>query len=105
MDQVSVESRRGSKQTELVTPIISRTLLYKHFFTGSEISLIIETLRMSIPSLKKKSIQKSFLLAKTVTVDCLDTLDMLHITVRLGEEVFSHDVQVVMNATQPAILG
>lgn len=60
---------------------------------------------MSIPSLAKKPIQKSFLLAKSVTGDYLDTLGMLPITIRLGEEVFSHDVQVVRNATQPVILG
>ncbi|KAI2645882.1 Retrovirus-related Pol polyprotein [Labeo rohita] len=48
---------------------------------------------MSIPSLTKKPIQKSFLLAKSVTGDYLDTLGMLPVTIRLGEEVFSHDVQ------------
>ncbi len=40
-----------------------------------------------------------------MTGDYLDTLGMLPITIRLGEEVFSHDVQVVRNATQPVILG
>lgn len=62
-------------------------------------------MRMSVPSLMKKPIQKSFLLAKSVTGDCLDTLGMLPITIRLGEEVFSHNVQVVRNATQLVIFG
>ncbi len=40
-----------------------------------------------------------------MTGDYLETLGMLPITIRLGEEVFSHDVQVVRNALQPVILG
>ncbi len=53
---------------------------------------------MSIQKNTKKPIQKSFILAKTVTGDYLYTLGMLPITIRLGEEVFSHDVQLVRNA-------
>ncbi len=40
-----------------------------------------------------------------MTGDYLYTLGLLPITNRLGEEVFSHDVQVVRNAIQPVILG
>ncbi len=114
MGQVSAESTSGPKQTELIIPvsptpyvfaIIENIAIQAFIDTGSEISLISETLRMSTPSLAKKPIQKSFLLAKSVTGDYLDTLGMLPITIRLGEEVFSHDVQVVRNAIQPVILG
>ncbi len=114
MGQVSTESMSGPKQTELIIPvsptpyvfaIIENIAIQAFIDTGSEISLISETLRMSTPSLAKKPIQKSFLLAKSVTGDYLDTLGMLPITIRLGEEVFSHDVQVVRNAIQPVILG
>ncbi len=114
MGQVSAESMSGPKQTELIIPVsltpyvfavIENIAIQAFIDTGSEISLISETLRMSTPSLAKKPIQKSFLLAKSVTGDYLDTLGMLPITIRLGEEVFSHDVQVVRNAIQPVILG
>lgn len=51
-----------------------------------------------ILTISKNPIQKSFLLAKSVTGDYLDTLGMTSVTIRLGEEVFFHDVQVVRNA-------
>jgi len=114
MGQVSAESMSGPKQTELVTTVtptpyvfavIENIAVQAFVDTGSEISLISETMRMSIPSLMKKPIQKSFLLAKSVTGDYLDTLGMLPISIRLGEEVFTHNVQVVRNAAQPVILG
>lgn len=113
MGQVSAESMTRPKSTEVThaipTPyvfaVIENIAVQAFVDTGSEISLISETLRMSVPSLMSKPIQKSFLLAKSVTGDYLDTLGMLPITIRLGEEVFSHDVQVVRNATQPVILG
>lgn len=40
-----------------------------------------------------------------MTGDNLNTYGMLFITIRVGEEVFFHDVQVVRNATQPVFLG
>lgn len=98
MGQVSAKSMCGPKQTEVVTPVIPTPYVFAvieniavqaFLDTGSEISLISETFRMSVPSLSKKPIQKSFLLAKYVTGDYLDTLGMLSITIRLGEEVFS----------------
>lgn len=46
-----------------------------------------------------------YVLAKSVTGDCLDTLGTLPISIRVGDRCFSHDVQVVRNATQPLILG
>ncbi len=112
MGQVSAEPMRGPKQTELVIPVIPTPYvcaiienidIQAFVDTGSEISLISETLRMSIPSLSKRPIQKSSLLEKSVTGDYLDTLGMLPITIRLVEEVFPHDVQVVRNSTQPVI--
>ncbi len=40
-----------------------------------------------------------------MTGDYLYTLGILPIIIRLGEEVFSHDVQLVRNAIEPVILG
>lgn len=88
-----------------VFTVVEDTAVKGFIDTGSEISLISETLRMSIPALQRRSIQKSYVLAKSVTGDCLDTLGTLPISIRVGDECFSHDVQVVRNATQPLILG
>ncbi len=69
MGQVSAESMSGPKQTELIIPvsptpyvfaIIENITIQAFVDTGSEISLISETLRMSTP-LTKKTIEKSFL--------------------------------------------
>lgn len=73
--------------------------------SGSKISLISEAQRMSIPSLRTKPIQKSYLSATAVTGNYLDTLGMFSITIRLGDEIFCHDVQVVRNTTQSVLLG
>lgn len=114
--QVSAAVKKGPKQqTELVTPnngptpfvfaIIENTAVEVFMDTGSEISLISESLRMSIPSLMRKPMQKSYILAKSVTGEYLDTLGMLTISIRLGQEVFNHSVHVVRNSSQAAILG
>lgn len=115
MGQVSATPENRPKgQTELVTTdtpvsyvfaVVENTAVHVFLDTGSEISLISGRFRMSIPSLMKKPIQKSYLLAKSVTGEHLDTLGMLPITIRLGEEVFTHNVQVVRNASQSVILG
>lgn len=60
---------------------------------------------MSIPALKTKPIQKSYLSAKAATGDYLDTLGTLSITIRLDDEIFTHHVQVLRNTTQPVLLG
>lgn len=73
--------------------------------SGSDISLISEALRMSVPSLRTKPMQRSELLPWAVTGDYLDNLGTLPITIRLGNEMFTHIVQVVRNITQPVILG
>lgn len=49
--------------------------------------------------------QTSYILPKSVTGDYLDTLGMLTISIRLGEEVFNHSVHVVRNSSQSAMLG
>lgn len=88
-----------------VFTVVEDTTVRAFVDTGFEISLISKNLRMSIPVLQRRPIQKSYVLAKSVTGDCLDTLGTLPISIRVGDECFSHDVQVVRNATQPLILG
>lgn len=60
---------------------------------------------MSIPVLKRKQLNKSYILAKSVTGQCLDTVGTLTVSIRLGDNVFTHNVQVVRNTSQPMILG
>lgn len=91
--------------TSYVFAVIEDTAVQAFIDTGSEISLISESLRMSIPALKTKSIKKTYMLARSVTGECLDTLGTLTISIRLGEEVFQHDVQVIRNSNQAVILG
>ncbi|KAL6473492.1 hypothetical protein MHYP_G00170530 [Metynnis hypsauchen] len=47
----------------------------------------------------------SFVLARSVNGQCLDTLGTLTLGVRLGKELLQHDFQVVRGAHYPVILG
>lgn len=60
---------------------------------------------MSVSALKRKPLQKSFLLAKSVTGQCLDTVETITVTIRMGEEVFIHNVQALRNVSYLLILG
>lgn len=91
--------------TRYVMTVIENTAAKVYLDTGSDISLISETFRMSIPSLRTKPMQRSQLFPRSVTGDYLDDLGTLPITIRLGNEIFIHTVQVVRNITQPIILG
>lgn len=90
--------------TRYVMTIIENIATKVYLDTGSDISLISEAFRMSIPSLRTRTMQLSLLFPRAVTGD-LDNLGTLPITIRLGTETFTHTVQVVRNITQPVILG
>lgn len=93
----AVEENGPDRLTSYVFAVIEDAAVRAFLDTGSEISLISDSLRMSIPSLRKKPLQKSNVLAQSVTGECLDTLGTLSIAVRIGEEMFTHNVQVVRN--------
>ena len=73
--------------------------------TGSDISLISDDLRQSIPSLKRRSLTTSFLLAKSVTGENLDSLGMIPINLQLGSQMIQHNFHVVRNSTRSLVLG
>lgn len=113
--QVSAATKREAQQrksplpckapTRYMISIIENIATKVFLDSGSDISLISEALRMSVPSLRTKPMQRSELLPRAVTGDYLDNLGTLPITIRLGNEMFTHIVQVVRNITQPVILG
>ncbi|XP_073800627.1 uncharacterized protein [Danio rerio] len=55
--------------------------------------------------LRKRPIKTSMVLARSVTGQCLDTLGVLVLGMRLGTELLQHDFQVVRGAHHPIILG
>ncbi|KAF5905694.1 Glyceraldehyde-3-phosphate dehydrogenase [Clarias magur] len=91
--------------TRYVMTIIENIATKVYLDTGSDISLISEAFRMSVPSLRTRTMQRSLLYPRAVTGDYLDNLGTLPITIRLGTETFTHTVQVFRNITQPVILG
>lgn len=91
--------------TGYVISIIENIATKVFLDSGSDISLISEAFRMSVPSLKTKPLKRSELLPRAVTGDYLDNLGTLPVTIMLGKEIFTHIVQVVRNITQPVILG
>lgn len=72
------------KPTRYVMTVIENIATKVYLDTGSDISLISEDFRMSIPSLKTKHMQRSELLPRAVTGDYLDILGTLPLTIRLG---------------------
>ncbi|KAI8499504.1 hypothetical protein Bbelb_225550 [Branchiostoma belcheri] len=73
--------------------------------TGSAISLISETLRDTIPSLRQSQLKPSFTTAKSVTGEPLDVLGVLDIHIRIGNYDTCHPVHIVRGADQTALLG
>lgn len=73
--------------------------------TGSSISFISENVRMAIPSLNRRPINKNLILSKSVTGQSLDTLGTVNISLRLGPLHLQHEVQVIRNVSQNMILG
>lgn len=72
--------------------------------SGSHISFISETTRMSIPALAKRPL-KDFVLSKTVTGHSLDTLGTIEVTLKMGLYMLQHDVQVMRNVSEGTLLG
>lgn len=93
------------KPTRYVMAVIENISTKIYLDRGSDISLISEDFRMSLPSLRTKAMQRSELFPRAVTGDYLDILGTLPITIRLGNDAFTHIVQVVRNVTQPVIVG
>uniref|UniRef100_H3B5T7 ribonuclease H n=1 Tax=Latimeria chalumnae TaxID=7897 RepID=H3B5T7_LATCH len=73
--------------------------------TGSTSSILNEDLCSSHPSLKKCPIKKSFIIANSISGQCLDTLDTVTVGLHIGKKLIQHDFQVVRGAHQPIILG
>ena len=56
-------------------PIVLEDVTLDAFLdTGSDISIISEELRQKLPTLKKRPIKKSYLLARSVTGESIDSL-------------------------------
>ena len=91
--------------TRNVLAIIENVATKVYVDSGSDISLISEAFRLSIPSLRTKVLQRPQIVPRSVTGDYLDNLGSLSMNVRLGSEMFTHTVQVVRNVTQPVIFG
>lgn len=73
--------------------------------SGSHISFISETTRMSIPALAKRPLTKNFVLSKAVTGHSLDTLGTIEITLKMGSHILHHYVQVMRNVSEGTLLG
>lgn len=73
--------------------------------TGSNVSLITDSFRMSIPSLRKRVLNRQYILARAVNGQLLDTLGTLLLSVNMGNEHWEQEVHVVREATQSVLLG
>lgn len=101
----SMQQTTHKTSTCNVLAIIENVVTKVYIDSGSDVSLISEAFRMSIPSLRTKTLQQPQVVPRAVTGDYLDNLGTRSVNMRLGSEMFAHTVQVVRNVTQPVILG
>ena len=73
--------------------------------SGSNVSLISEAFKMSIPALRKRVLCTNYMFAHAVNGQVLDTLGTMTITVSLGEIFVEQIVHVVRGSTQKVLLG
>lgn len=73
--------------------------------SGSNVSLISEEFKMSIPTLCKRVLNTQYMFARAVNGQLLDTLVIVTLPIELGGRSYLQDVHVVRGATQDIFLG
>ncbi len=91
--------------TPFIQIALAGTELHALVDTGSGLSLITDYCRRSIPALSTQSINKSFVLASSVTGQLLDILGSVTAPIHIGDVTFTHVFHVVRTATHPALIG
>lgn len=91
--------------TAYIRGIVEGTDMHILLDTGSSISCISESVRMSLPSLNRRPLKKNLILSKSVTGHSLDTLGTVNIALQLGSLNLQHEVQVIRNVGQTILLG
>ncbi|KAK7895748.1 hypothetical protein WMY93_021073 [Mugilogobius chulae] len=73
--------------------------------SGSNVSLINEEFKMSVPALRKRVLSSDYVLAHTVNGQLLDTLGSMTVSMCLGGKYVEQKVHVVRGANQKVLLG
>lgn len=73
--------------------------------SGSNVSLISEEFKMSIPTLRKRVLNTQYMFACAVNGQLLDTLGTVALPIELGGRSYEQNVHVVWGATQDILLG
>ena len=73
--------------------------------SGSNVSLISEEFRMSIPALRKHVLNTQYMYARAVNGQLLDTLGPVALPINLGGKSCEQTVHVVRGATEAILLG
>lgn len=73
--------------------------------SGSNVSLISEEFKMSIPTLCKHVLNTQYMFAHAVNGQVLDTLGTVALPIGLGGRSYVQDVHVVRGVTQDILLG
>ncbi|KAJ8045567.1 hypothetical protein HOLleu_08601 [Holothuria leucospilota] len=73
--------------------------------TGSDLTLISEELRNTIPSLCKQSKTQPYALGKSVTGDTIDAVGRVTATISIGSNRLLDEFHVARNVSKPLILG
>lgn len=85
--------------------MLAGTEIYALVDTGSGLSLITDDCRRSIPALASQPIDKSFVLASSVTGQPLDILGSVTALVHVGDDTFSHIFHITRTATHQVLIG
>ena len=102
MDSCSVGE---SKPTAYVKGLVEGVDVTVLIDSGSNVSLISEEFRMSIPALRKRVLNTQYSFARAVNGHLLDTLGTVTLPIRLGGKYWEQVVHVVRGATQTILLG
>lgn len=94
-----------SKSTAYVKGLVEGADVNVLMDPGSNVSLISEEFRMSLPALRKRVLSVRYTFARTVNGQLFDTLGTVTLPIWLGEGYWEQTVHVVWGATQAILLG
>uniref|UniRef100_A0A3Q2ZZT4 Gypsy retrotransposon integrase-like protein 1 n=1 Tax=Kryptolebias marmoratus TaxID=37003 RepID=A0A3Q2ZZT4_KRYMA len=94
-----------SKRTSYVRGLIEGVDVAVLIDSGSNVSLISEDFKMSVPALRKRVLSTDYIFAHAVNGHLLDTLGTMALSICLGEIYVEQTVHVVRGATQKVLLG
>ncbi|KAJ8035952.1 hypothetical protein HOLleu_19788 [Holothuria leucospilota] len=97
--------RRNDDVTQYISVTIEGVQVDATLDTGSDITLISEKLRNTIPTLNRWPGQQSHVIGKSATGHTIDGIGTITATISVGQNTFQTEFHIGRNITQPMIIG